>query len=80
MQRDKTKSFETVYCVTAQYGYGDHYDSAKISVDNSQYFLDGEKLDQIQAYSYDSNFFPGQLAVYFFKTGLGIDYRVLATD
>ena len=80
MQRDKTTSFETGDCVTAQYGYGDPDDSAKIIVENSQYFLDAGKLDQIQAYTYGSTFFPGQLAVYFFNTGVGVDYRVLATD
>ena len=46
MQRDKSIPFETGDCVTVQ--YEDTNDPAKISVENTQYYLDRSEEDKIK--------------------------------
>ena len=75
LQRDKSITFETGKCVTAEYGDDGDY----VSVTNTQYFPDEDKKDTIVGYASANTWYPGWLNVYFFF-GIPADYRVIAAD
>ena len=78
LQRDTNIRFETGECITAQY---ETYDKnpAYVSVENTEYWPDRNEYAKINGYAVASNWYPGDIGVYFFG-GAGADYRVVSTD